>query len=62
MSDNTKTQYEIELEKLVKDRYRFGGERYSLRGTNHWGTDDWIPQQTSLFAFPKSDMQNPEPA
>jgi hypothetical protein len=44
---------------LAADRYRFNGERYSFRGTATWGPDDWIPQEVSLFAFPKESMLNP---
>jgi len=66
MSDNTNSWENVQWEKktaqdIAKDRYRFDGERYSFRGTAHNGADDWIPQQISLFAFPKGDMQNPLP-
>jgi len=35
---------------------RFEGFRYSLRAPDKLGPDDLIPQITSFYTFPKSDV------
>lgn len=42
-----------ELEDL---RYRFNGIRYSIRGPSTSGPNQYIPQISSLYTFPKGDM------
>ena len=42
----------------AKDRYQYGGSRYSLRGVAHSKDDQYIPQISSLFPFPKDDIQD----
>jgi hypothetical protein len=37
---------------MSNDRYRFGGWKYSLRGTNKSRPDNFIPQEPGLFAYP----------
>jgi len=46
-------------QQIASDKYKYGGERYGFRGNNHWGPDDWIPQVSGLYAFPKGDIENP---
>jgi hypothetical protein len=38
--------------------YRFEGFRYGLRAPDAYGPNDIIPEQPSLFAFPKGDDNN----
>lgn len=54
MSDNPKSFTPEEL-KIEEDRYRFGGFKYSLRSPDKYGPNDIIPQDSSLYAFPKGD-------
>jgi len=35
-----------------KDRYRFSGERYSIRNANGSRPGEYIPQLSGLYAFP----------
>jgi hypothetical protein len=53
-ADNGKWENKTE-EEIIKNQYRFNGERYSLRGTAHELGDDIIPQAKGLYAYPKSD-------
>ena len=43
---------------MARANYRFGGERYGLRGTAHHLGDDYIPQINSLYPFPAGDAQD----
>ena len=59
MSESDKGKWEKKTkEEINRNRYRFTGERYGLRGTTHNGPSDWIPQKSGLYAFPKSDTTN----
>jgi len=40
---------------LSSDAYRFSASRYGLRGTEKHGPDDIIPEDSSLYTFPKKD-------
>ena len=42
-------------EKVQDDRYRFGGFRYGLRGSDTWGPNEYIPEETSLYPFPRHE-------
>ena len=42
-------------DKINADRYRFGGYRYSLRGTDRHGPDDYIPEEESLYPYPRHE-------
>jgi hypothetical protein len=46
-------------EQFVRDRYQYGGDRYSFWGTDHHLPDDIIPQIVSLYPFPKESIQEP---
>ena len=48
-------------QQIAADRYKYGGERYGFRGTSASRQYNIIPQVSGLYAFPKGDMQNPEP-
>lgn len=50
--DPTKPEFWTEERKL---KYRFGGERYSMQGTEHYGPDDIIPQIVGLYPFPRDE-------
>jgi len=43
-------------EKLERSRYRFEGVRYSMRGPSTSGSLDMIPQNVSLYAFPRPSI------
>lgn len=59
MSDSEKGLWEKQTaEQRRKNKYRFGGERYGFRGNCISQFDDYIPQTTGLYAFPKGDMQD----
>ena len=45
-------------QQILNEKYRFVGERYGLRGTEHFGPNDYIPQISSLFPFPAGDQQS----
>ena len=53
-----KTQANIALTKKQRDKYQYSGYKYGLRGTAHYGPDDYIPQERSLYAFPKEDGED----
>jgi hypothetical protein len=53
-SDSGKWENKTEAD-LLKDKYRFNGERYSLKGTAHELGDDIIPEAKGLYPFPKID-------
>jgi len=40
-----------------KNQYRFGGDRYSLRGTASYGPSDIIGQVTGLYTFPRGEEE-----
>lgn len=42
-----------DLTQREKDRYRFGGDKYSIRGPDYPG--DIIRKEDGNFAFPKED-------
>ena len=42
---------------LNPDIYRFEGFRYGLRGTAASGSDEIIPEETSLYTFPRGDEE-----
>jgi len=39
--------------KVERDRYRFGGFRYGLRGPSTRGPNVIIPEEPGLYTFPK---------
>jgi len=41
---------------LTKNRYRFGGYRYGLRGPSTYGPDDIIKEIPGLFTFPRKEQ------
>jgi len=47
-------------EQLERDRYRFGGFRYSFRGPAHSMSDQIIPELPSLYAYPRIELQSDE--
>lgn len=44
---------------VFKQQYKYGGFRYSLRGTAKYGPDDIIPQLPSLYPYPITDTDQP---
>jgi hypothetical protein len=44
-----------------KDRYRFSGERYSIRNANGSRPGEYIPQLAGLYAFPRDSNKIPDP-
>ena len=46
---------DITEQEMLKLKYRFGGDRYSLRGPAHWGPSDIIPELPGLYAYAKPD-------
>jgi hypothetical protein len=44
-----------EEKKRLRDQYRFGGLRYSLRSSPRTGPNDVIPEVPGLFTFPRTD-------
>jgi len=40
---------------LNPDIYRFSGFKYSLRSPSTWGPDEIIPENSSLYTYPKDD-------
>ena len=50
-----------EEKQIRADRYRFGGLRYGLRGTAHYGPDDIIPSEPGNYPMPKDNNEdNPD--
>ena len=43
------------MDKTDADRYRFGGYRYSLRAPDGLGPNDYIPEESGLYPFPKCE-------
>jgi len=42
-------------EQINADRYRFGGFRYSLRAPDGLGPDEIIPEEGSLYPYPRHE-------
>jgi len=40
------------MTQLDQDKYRFGAERYSLRGSNASRPSEYVPQLPGMYAFP----------
>ena len=40
---------------VSQSQYRFAGLRYQLQGPSTMGPSEVIPEETSLFAFPRTD-------
>ena len=50
-----------EQQQIEKDRYRFGGIRYGLRGPAHFGPDDFVPSVPGAFPMPAdNNEENPK--
>jgi len=45
----------ISEKEMAKLKYRFEGDRYSLRGPAHWGPSDIILEIPGAYAYPKPD-------
>jgi hypothetical protein len=50
----------LDNDQLEKDRYRFGGFRYSFRGPSMSMSDQIIPELPSLYAYPRVGLQSEE--
>lgn len=56
MAENTSLT--TEEQRLAEERYRFSAFRYGFRGPDACGSDQIIPQDLGLFAYPKNDEGN----
>ena len=51
MANKSTTQGSAETER-ERNRYRFGGFKYSLRGPTCWGPDDIVYKIVGSYTFP----------
>jgi len=42
-------------DQIDADRYRFGGFRYSLRAPDGYGPNEIIPEEESLYPYPRHE-------
>ena len=57
MSSSSKSE-NLSQEEIAKNKYRFNGERYSIKGVDHSDDPNIVPQLTGFYSFPKDDAQN----